>query len=104
MLRLERSLTAPMMGGEMASPRAWMMKSWPAMAVARISGRTALRVAALTGPVPREMKKMAAREAVEGERVRAEEAEERRRDGERGADGGDEVEGLRCWCATSAVR
>ena len=42
------------------------MKSWPAMAVARISGRTALRVAALTGPVPREMKKTASGEAVRG--------------------------------------
>ena len=54
-------------GTEMASPRAWMMKSWPAMAVARISGRTALRVAALTGPVPRKMKKMARARPVEGE-------------------------------------
>ena len=50
MLRLEWSLTVPMMRGEMASPSAWMMKSWPASAVARISGRTALTVAALTGP------------------------------------------------------
>ena len=49
----------------------------------------------MTGPVPREMKKMASSEAVERERVGAEEAEECRRNGEGGADGGDEVEGLR---------
>ena len=43
-------------------------------------------------------------EAVEGEGVGAEEAEERGRDGEGGADGGDEVEGLRGCCGTSVGR
>src|ERR1700722_16196211 len=94
-LRVEWSLTAPMMRGEMASPRAWMMKSWPAMAVARISGRTALRVAALTGPVPRKMRKMAApRPWGGGEGVRAEETEESGWNCDGGTDGGDEVEGF----------
>lgn len=34
-----RSETAPMMAGEMASPRAWIMKTLAAWAVARTSGR-----------------------------------------------------------------
>ena len=66
-LRVLRSLTAPITRGDRASPSAWMTRSCPARAVARISGRTAFTVAALTGPVPRKMRKMAMARLGDGE-------------------------------------
>src|SRR5207249_8417801 len=54
-----KSASIPMIGGEMASPSAWMTKMQTAIAIARIPGGTMLTITTLTGPVLRKRKNSA---------------------------------------------
>src|SRR5262249_3464459 len=51
------SATAPMIGGEMASPSTWMMKMLMANAAARIDGWVTLARTVLVGPVLKKRQK-----------------------------------------------
>ena len=73
--RVERSLTAPMTRGESVSPRAWMKKSWPAMAVARTGG-DGVEGGGVDGTGAEEDEEDGRGEGRQGELVRAEEADD----------------------------
>src|SRR6266513_2003298 len=55
----ERSRIAPMSGGEIASPKRWMIKMFSAKAVARTLGRVTFASAVFDGPVLKNKKKTA---------------------------------------------
>src|SRR5687767_9462699 len=55
----QRSLIQPMIGGLMASPRAWMTKMFSANAVARMWGGVTLARIVLLGPVLKNRQKTA---------------------------------------------
>ena len=55
----QRSPMAPIRGGEMASPRAWMRKMLRANAVDRVATGVTLARAALAGPVLKKRKNTA---------------------------------------------
>ncbi len=59
MLKLERSLMAPMICGEKVSPKKWMQKRLIEMAVARTGAATELTMAVFRGPVLRKRKNSA---------------------------------------------
>src|SRR5689334_21563228 len=55
----QRSRTAPINGGEITSPRRWMMRIFKANALARTIGKVTLASAVLEGPVGQKRKKTA---------------------------------------------
>ena len=103
-LRVERSLTAPMMPGRDGVAEGVDDEELAGHGGGADLGTDGVEGGGVDWSGAQEDEEDGCAEAVEGEGVRAEETEQRRWNGERGADGGNEVEGFRVGVGPASAR